>query len=105
MNDVFRAKIPNFIAALPIWNDTPMNDVYKAPKSLKHKEPKKRVVKKKPVSRLNQERKLHIRQCLICAKDFNLPNPASKQKTCCHKCGRKLAEITKSKNRKLGLYR
>lgn len=34
MNDVFRAKIPNFIAALPIWNDTPMNDVYKAPKSL-----------------------------------------------------------------------
>lgn len=105
MNDVFRAKIPNFIAALPIWNDTSMNDVYKAHKSLKHKEPKKRIAKKKPVSRLNQERKLHIRQCVICAKDFNAPNPASKQKTCSHKCGRKLAEMTKAKNRKLGLYR
>lgn len=104
MNECFRAKIPNFITGLPIWNEEPMNNVYHAPKSLKHKEPKKRVEKKKPVSRLNQERKLHIRQCLICAKDFCLPNPASKQKTCCHKCGRKLAEMTKAKNRKLGLY-
>lgn len=104
MNECFRAKIPNFIAWLPIWNDTPMNNVYHAPKSLKNKEPKKRVTKPKPVSRLNKERVLHTRQCAICAKEFYLQNPASKQKTCSHKCGRKLAEITKAKNRKLGLY-
>lgn len=104
MNECFRAKIPDFIAGLPIWNEEPMNNVYHAPKSLKHKEPKKRVTKPKPVSRLNKERVLHTRQCEICGKEFCLQNPASKQKTCSHKCGRKLAEITKAKNRKLGLY-
>ncbi|WP_127133476.1 hypothetical protein [Veillonella caviae] len=89
-------NIPQFLAHLPIWNETPMSKGQSAPvKYVSEYYPTCRGDKRGGPGGGRPRKTPKYKECVVCGKTFEVKNGCTKQQTCGRECGYKLASAVK----------